>query len=326
MKSATVLVKMTEIENSYDRYVNTFDGQGVINIVRNEYNAPIPPVDPQTYWQRRSNECETHIVKFPKPNETPFDYMCRINFDELQAAPASICIDGQSCCGKTTLLGENCLKVTQYFSFNAHNYQPQEGLEYIIQALKVYRESVNCCIDRSPVSNFVYMLVYYLRDRFLRLSDENGVCEYSAGKLCDDFIKLHNLQSVLDFFNALHINTLIVIDSDVEEVSRRMEERGFREMNKGDLAKCSDLLYLRCQAIAFSYVAKQLGYPVIDLSFYRKWFQVTDNALFMMLKREMDKYRQNIEPNDIIKPPICKQLPPAHEEEEYVVTLAISNR
>lgn len=217
-----------------------------------------------------------------------------------------LCIDGENCCGKTTLLensGLNNTKVNEYYNFTSHNTMPFQSMEYMILTDALYfGNNYAAIIDRSPISNLAFQFAMYLRNRHFEQMEANT--KFSSFKMCEDYVEMHNLQALLEYINAKNYNVLILIDSDERRVANRMLYRGKKYGQDSDLTKCSDLLYHRAQCIAFAYLAMRLDYCVIDLNYLRELFRLSpkfvnhsdtnlDLMIFDLFKKYMNKYVQD---------------------------------
>lgn len=253
-------------------------------------------------------------------------------------------VDGQSCCRKTSLLGfggreEETVKVTQFKHLNYRNIDPGQALDYLILSdfvNKKERGEQIQLVDRSPISNLVFQVVYYLMDCFRCFGDQTMTAfettqQFTPFKMCDDYIQMHNLESVLNFVNKRQYNVLILVDSDYVHVGNRMRNRS---RDDADILNSLDDNYHIAQSIAFSYFAYKLNYLCIDLAYLRSFNET--QCVFEALSREFRTFS-----DDIVQP--AQMIPdveanhyasmarmtvgqPIVWEDRYLKVLAISDR
>lgn len=241
----------------------------------------------ESLWRRKFKQGFTHYMDSAAV-DCLTGYFQKIFADCVRDVNAPIYIDGENCCGKTTLAGEECLKVSQLQKLPYRNINPCQALDYLVLSdLLGFVNGSHVNIDRSPISNLIFQLVFYLHDLLRRYSiDELKFCEFTPYKWCEDYIAMHNLEALLRFINAKGYNVLILIDSDYLAVGERMM---VRSRNANDYLKGLDNNYNLAQSIAYAYFACKLNYPCIDLSYLRYAYQMSDRDIFEVMKSEFKK-------------------------------------
>lgn len=191
----------------------------------------------------------------------------------LDPAKRYVCIDGVNCTGKTSLLLDfPHMKITDYCGdqLDYYNVNPETALSYLLISLQMLRDCENVLIDRSPVANLAYQYCYYL------MSASRGNKTMTA--LCEEYTKMHNLLPLLEYLRGLRLNVVILLDSNVPQLAKRLYRRGVTLQSRGDVIKSAFDSYGACQNAAYAFLANQLDYACIDLQYFRLKYGVCDDG------------------------------------------------
>lgn len=179
-------------------------------------------------------------------------------------------IDGTACCGKSTLVrklssvtGFRSVKINQdLFMKDLYNVVPIVSLQYLTGQLDATKMPFTLA-DRSAVSNIAFQYVYYL----LSDTDEKSSSISTYAK-CLLYTEMHSLWPVLKAIKGANLNTLIIIDNNIEAVSERMKYRGEITGSLGDLIKGQYRDYIKFQNAAFAFIASVCDINIVDLGPY----------------------------------------------------------
>ena len=188
-----------------------------------------------------------------------------------------LAIDGPSACGKSTLIQDlNPAKINQFFNIGQeNNYNQISEHSYIyININEKLAEYPGLVTDRSVISNLAYLMTYYI----MNLLANNGLFNKSLHSVCQEFIDIHNLKSLLQNIKAKKLQVLIILDSSFENMAARVNARGLSENSASDVIKPLCKEYHTAQIAAFAYFANYMNYPCIDLNYVRCHFDIKDDA------------------------------------------------
>lgn len=169
-----------------------------------------------------------------------------------------ICVDGTTCIGKSTFC-DSTYKVNNYMNTESYNTSPVVGMEYLLKSIILAQNAIGKFIDRSPIANLVFQYVYYVMENY-------ATSPRSYYGLCCEYTEIHNLESVLSFIKGFDLNIIILIDSNVELLQNRMQQRGIQNNSTGDSYKCSSKQYFVAQNEVYRYFGELMGYPVFNIS------------------------------------------------------------
>lgn len=244
--------------------------------------------------------------------------------DTLQPAENdSFAIDGTTCCGKSTIVAKYPnAKINNYLNDHAHNYnfQATTALEYLILSIRMMTESKNIVCDRSPISNIAFQLTYYLMNKY-----GSGGGDESLNGLCEKYVRMHNMLPALEFLKGLKLNIIIIIDSDIDDIQRRMHAR---DDSASDKIKSAFPQYYY-QNAAFAYLANRLALPCFDLNYFARRYDVADKALvFSRVQQKVcDFLNGHLTADEIVYPPVERHhynIP--NFEKLFMTVMILSNR
>ena len=194
----------------------------------------------------------------------------------------TIALDGPSSCGKSTIINHfwHKNKISNYIDHlsDTYNYKPTSALCHALLNLRLLTESENMVLDRSPIANLAYQLCYYIMN-CLSNSDNKKDFRYTFTALCKEYIEIHNLTPWLEYLNGQKLNIIIILDSDFEQMGKRLFQRGLTMNSSSDMMRSVMDCYLKAQNAAFAYLANELNYYTLDLNFYRLKYSRKDNIL-----------------------------------------------
>lgn len=199
---------------------------------------------------------------------------------------SQLAIDGPSCVGKTTLFKKlkdsNKFKYYSYLKANlflsnfemiTYNCNMTAAVSYYEIAKEIGKMDFTIQ-DRSAISNVVYQIVYYLMDC-------DNISNYKV--LIQDYIIKHNLQYVFtDYLNS-NINTVFIVNSNLNALMETFKSRD--ESN----VKGSNLKYHLCQLLAFAFVSEYLQILLIDVCFgYDIAYDIISEFEFLLDREKVD--------------------------------------
>lgn len=190
---------------------------------------------------------------------------------------SNLFIDGTACCGKTTLQSKYQFKtkINEYYNLANYNVDPIKALSYIQLNLKLNQVLQGYVIDRSPISNLAYQLAYVYMQELPSIKNK-----YTPHCIMDVYCKETGLNYVLEYINAQECNVLLLIDSNVAEVQKRMLTRN----TDSDKLKGTCDQYILAQNAAFSYIAMCLNYTIIDINYIRLKYNLTFEKIMNLIE------------------------------------------
>ncbi|AAN04404.1 Orf111 [Heliothis zea nudivirus] len=206
----------------------------------------------------------------------------------------NLCIDGMSCSGKSTVINRLtkdysacAYKINSELECKDYNFNSTTAFQYALKQALNYKKMKRCIIDRSILSNLTFQLVYWL------MSCEDSMYEkLSPHCLCVNYIRMHQMEPVLEFIKAQNHNVLIVVNSDFERVCRMMVARGAG----GDVYKGLVPKYVASQYHAYIFMANVLELPVFDharvdsgVDSFERLYKIT-SRMFSLLTGDDDDF------------------------------------
>lgn len=219
-----------------------------------------------------------------------------INLTLANIGNDKFCIDGLSCCGKTTFLsryGSSLIKISEYVDLKYRNVDPIQSITYMEVFNKMYSTSSGFVFDRSPVSNIAWLIIPQVYANIKLLS------QLTPFGLCELIVKNSKIDSVLRYIKNKNINVLIFIDSEIDLIQERMRKR---KTNTTDVTMGEFPAYITIQNYVYWYLSIKLNYTSIDLKElrnYAKQFNI-DNPFDYLYEKltlcESDKIYPDLTP------------------------------
>lgn len=208
------------------------------------------------YSELGTPECETSHSE----NENPLFFSTIVQPEkEFSTHFNNLIIGGTSCVGKSNAIRRaskmrsfKCLKNSQYFKMKK-NDSAIEAHNYLFSNLRLAQVAKNAIIDRSPLDNLAYQIVYKLM--------------FKKPVNVNDFLKFEfeTVSSVISFIkeslSECKSKVVFVIDSDLEKLANRMKSRN----EKSDMNRANCVEYLKYQNLVFENFAKLMGADLIDI-------------------------------------------------------------
>lgn len=222
----------------------------------------------------------------------------------------TVAIDGASACGKTTLVNKfPWWKINMVLgeSMRYYNLSPIVAHRYLFEGLMAMQSSKNVVFDRSPISNIAWQMAYYLITHYHAPAEPHCFAsihpELEPHGVCLQYVRMHNLGSVLDFLRGEKLNIIIIIDSDANEILKRIAQR---DTPRAKL-KASVKEYA-LHVAPYAFLANSLDLPCFDLAYFRIKYGLPTDKVFeklqYFLEHEIRKVIATDEPS--VYPPFCK--------------------
>lgn len=201
-----------------------------------------------------------------------------------------LCIDGTSCCFKTSILLRSgitpVLKVQKSTSFvNANSYGPSM-IGYIFSGLReILSMSVPCLMDRSPVNVLEWYILWKLLDIYYNRYGNTNPEVIDCSTFLQKFDQMFNFLQKSYFYKEMrkHLDVIAIVDSDVVRCDRKRRLR-----NQGSDEERSTWLY-------YTYLQNRmykLLYPFIDLA----WFNDTSADTVQVIASTIERNIKNMKP------------------------------
>lgn len=171
-----------------------------------------------------------------------------------------VCIDGTTCVGKSSIIGEDdprYIKINNFMNVDSINFDPASSIRYLIKSLEMLKSHENIVCDRSPVSNIAWLIFEYFFSYHYHLCkklNENG--------LFWSVVLNHNLIPLFAKLRQEKLNIIFLIDSDIAMIHDNLKLRG--EGNDERYAEFDK--YCHFQNFIYSKLAEILNCPCFDVT------------------------------------------------------------
>lgn len=214
---------------------------------------------------------ETHIDTFFITSEKTTIYDEVIKYLDTFQWASSVCIDGMSCVGKTTILRKfenRTAKINNYMNIKTYNVSPSTSLAYLILGTKLALESKGILIDRSPISNLIWLYANQLAEKF----PEGRLCRELTwtGELDLLMNSIEDSKLPLQYVKGQNVSALFILDSNIKEWNGRLKSR-----NEGADCSHADSKTFWMQLPVYAYFANLMGWPTIDLEYFRQKYNTS---------------------------------------------------
>lgn len=200
-----------------------------------------------------------------------------INNTLSKARTNVLCLDGTSCCYKSSILQKSnitpVLKVQKSTSFvNSNSYAPTM-MGYIYSGTKeILEKSTKCLMDRSPLNVLEWYVLWKLMNIYFIRHGNTNPADVQCSTFLTEFDMVFNYLKTSYYYKRIHsfLDVIAIINSDTEKCDAK---RRFR--NQGSDYERSNWLY-------YTYLQNRmykLLYPFIDLA----WFDDNKSDIVQMI-------------------------------------------
>lgn len=187
-----------------------------------------------------------------------------------------ICVDGINGVGKSTItaqLNRKYVKINLLYpeivEKQDYNFYPLNSLEYITTQL-LHPNTKQCSNeaivwDRDRYSNLRFYYVHYLMYSFRNEQMNIDRCwEKKCFESMNALAISSGLVNMLCYMETMHPSppTLIILNSNLQRLGMMLVKRG----TKNDVYNAKEINYQTAQHYVYSYFAKILQQPIVDLS------------------------------------------------------------
>nr|ABX44710.1 hypothetical protein [Penaeus monodon nucleopolyhedrovirus] len=236
-----------------------------------------------------------------------------------ETKPASICINGTACAGKSSLI--NSLLTTIKMNYDENSFIIKSGrlgawrgkddnqilaMSYQLTALNEVHDHPTAIMDRCPFNNLIWRYIM----RFINPSDDiESLCKdistYVINTLSSNTVKTMQRYPIV-----------VLIDTHIEENRERMYFRGIG----GDRYRCYIENYVPMQNLFYALFADLANWPVYNTTITSSSYPTDQNAKIKSLKQMiLTKIERNIEERGKIKLPIklsyCEKFSSTQKED-----------
>ena len=192
----------------------------------------------------------------------------------LYAWGDAVCIDGMTCVGKTSIMNHfpgKTAKINQYMNIQTYNVSACTSLAYFLLSLKLATESTGIVLDRSPISNFAWLLINQLANKFPEAPNREFTW---TGEVDLVFNCIQDADLVLRLTKSKNVSAIIILDSDLDVWKERLVARN---ENRDSINAASDTFWY--QLPVYAYLANKLNWPTVDLAYFRSKYPDEQNLI-----------------------------------------------
>lgn len=168
-----------------------------------------------------------------------------------------IYVGGTSCCCKSTLLEQKDTDWQRWKNSQCmgalkavKNVSPLAAHTWAVTNLLATTRGNKVLVDRTPLDNECYRMVYYLMVHPDRHTNPYGIL--------DEYIAANNTAAFFEYMTSRTV-CVFIVDTNLDQVATRMRKR-----NQGsDSIRWSDTEYHHCQNVVFTYIHQR--YPSVML-------------------------------------------------------------
>lgn len=268
------------------------------NLISAFYNTPRKQAESFEEIEKRNALGQTHIDTYflDKRNDTSTTVTEEIDkYLSNRVWKDSVCIDGMSCVGKTTIISQfpqQSAKINGFMNVKTYNTSPITSMAYLLVGAALVKNSHKYIIDRSPISNYAWLIVHQLASKFPHGVPDAVPREFTWTGEIDVISKtVPDFDLALQFVKGQEIDALIILDSDVDIWRGKLATR-----NEGNDVVNSKSQTYWYQLPAYAYLANKLDWATIDLAYFRHKYQIDTSELMTQVTLAIrDKFKRHFE-------------------------------